>query len=82
LRYRQARAGSYRKKLIARPERRFLFRLARDLGRTVGELEATLSPHEFSEWIAVFAIEHKESERAEMARKAEAGMNARLTRGR
>ncbi len=82
MRHRQARAGKHRKKLIERPERRFLFRLARELHRTVGELEATLSPQEFSEWIAVFAIEHKEAERADMARRAEAGMNERLHRGR
>ena len=39
------------KKLIERPERRFLFKLALALGKTVGELEQLLSDRELEEWL-------------------------------
>jgi hypothetical protein len=48
------RAGDrHRKKLT--PQRRFLFRLALALGKTVGELEQTMSGVEMQEWMA-FAV--------------------------
>lgn len=37
--------------------RRFLFRLALSLGKTVAELERDLGPREFAEWIAYAQIE-------------------------
>jgi hypothetical protein len=37
---------------VNRPTRRFLFRLALLLGRTVGELECGMSSLELSEWLA------------------------------
>lgn len=40
------------KKLITDEKRRFLFKLAGHLGKTVGELEATMSASELSEWLA------------------------------
>ena len=45
------------KKLAERPERRARFRLAETLGRTVAELEQTLTYPEFLEWIAYFRLE-------------------------
>jgi hypothetical protein len=42
----------------------FTFRLARDLGMTVAELERRLSTREFAEWAAFYAAEGKEIEAA------------------
>ena len=55
-----------------------MFRLARELHMTVGELERTMSPGEFAEWIALWRIEAREDEEREMARRAQAGMERRL----
>ena len=44
-------------------ERVFLFRLAKDLGKTVSELEAELSTKEFVEWIAYYNAVAKAEER-------------------
>ena len=44
-------------------ERLFLFRLAKDLGKTVGELEAELSTREYVEWIAYYNAVAKAEER-------------------
>ena len=59
-----------------------MFRLARDLHMTVGEIERTMSPGEFAEWIALWRIEAREDEEREMARRAQQGMEQRLKRGR
>ena len=40
-----------------RTSRRFWFLLAVTLGSTVGELQARMGSHEFSEWQALFAVE-------------------------
>lgn len=45
------------KVLIRNPRRRFLFILARDLGKTVEEIDALVSPDEFNEWIAFYEID-------------------------
>jgi hypothetical protein len=45
------------KKLADRADRRARFRLALELGRTVAELEATLSMPEWIEWLAYFRQE-------------------------
>ena len=45
-------------------ERTFLFRLAKDLGMTVAELELRMSTHEFSEWAAYYHAESKAEEAA------------------
>jgi len=39
--------------------RYFLYRLARELGRTVAELEATMDAAEFVEWQAFYRVEHE-----------------------
>ena len=52
------------------PKRRFYFRLARDLGMTVGELLARMSSDELTEWIALYRIEHSEREQAAQRAKA------------
>jgi hypothetical protein len=44
-------------------ERVFTFRLARDLGMTVAELERRLSVREFAEWVAFYVAESREQER-------------------
>lgn len=45
----------------ASPERRALFGLALQLGRTVAELEATLSAQEFVQWLAWFEIREQKA---------------------
>ena len=45
-------------------ERAFTFRLARDLGMTVAELEHKMTTREFTEWIAFCSAEAKEEENA------------------
>lgn len=44
----------------------FLFRLALALGRTVKELELTLSGHELSEWQAFFRLDPFGEDRADL----------------
>ena len=59
-------------------ERVLTFRLARDLGMTVAELERRISYREWQEWAAFYEAEAKAREMAE--KKAEA--KARLRRRR
>ena len=54
------------------PERRFYFRLARDLGMTVAELLTRMSSTELTEWIALYRIEHSEREQAAERARAQA----------
>ncbi len=49
---------------------RFLYVLARDLGRTVGELMATMSAEELTYWRALYNLEAKERSGASRDRKA------------
>jgi hypothetical protein len=58
-------------------ERRFLFALARELGKTVGELLDTMDSSELVEWRVYFDLvdEHRKSE--ELAVKAAAGVEQR-----
>lgn len=46
---------------MARPERRFYFSLARELGLTVRQLLDNIDSHELSEWVAFFNIGNKKS---------------------
>jgi desulfoferrodoxin (superoxide reductase-like protein) len=55
-----------------------LFRLAREIGKTVGELERELSPEEFVEWVAVLTMESQELRERDMADRAQSGMRSRL----
>lgn len=50
-------------------ERAVLFRLARELGRTVAELEHTISEAEFGEWCAFYIGENAAHEHARIAAK-------------
>lgn len=59
-----------------------MFRLARELHMTVGEIERSMSPGEFAEWVALWRIEAREAEEADMARRAQQGMETRLRKGR
>jgi hypothetical protein len=59
-----------------------LFRLARELGRTVAEIEAQMTPEEFGEWVALWSIEAREADERQMAARAQAGMEQRLARAR
>jgi hypothetical protein len=43
--------------LIAQPQRRFYFFLARELGKTVDELLRSLSSRELTEWAAYYRLE-------------------------
>jgi len=56
-----------------RPERRFYFRLARDLSMTVQQMLESISSHEITEWIAYYILEAEDQEaankRAEMRGK-------------
>jgi len=44
------------------PERMFLFRLAKELGKTVWELCQSLDSYEITEWLAFFKVEREEAE--------------------
>jgi hypothetical protein len=44
------------------PERMFMFRLAKELGKTVRELGESLDSNEIAEWLAFFKVEREESE--------------------
>jgi hypothetical protein len=44
------------------PERMFMFRLAKELGKTVKELGESLDSNEIAEWLAFFKVEREESE--------------------
>ena len=44
------------------PERVFLFRLAKELGKTVKELGESLDSYEIAEWLAFFKVEREEAE--------------------
>lgn len=59
-----------------------LFRLARELGRTVAEIESQMSPEEFADWIALWSVEAREADERQMAARAQAGMEQRLARAR
>ena len=56
-----------------RPERRFYFRLARDLSMTVQQMLSNISSYEITEWIAYYILEAEDQEaankRAEMRSK-------------
>ena len=56
-----------------RPERRFYFRLARDLSMTVQQMLSNISSYEITEWIAYYILEAEAQEaankRAEMRGK-------------
>jgi hypothetical protein len=54
-------------KLRGRPERRFYFELARELGMTVAELLARISSRELTEWAVLYRIEAEEREAEEGA---------------
>lgn len=49
-----------------RPLRRFLFQLALALGKTVAELEETMSSRELTEWIAYNAVQPFGDTRADL----------------
>jgi hypothetical protein len=57
-----------------------LFRLAREIGRSVTEIESTMPPEEYREWIALFGVEAREREEAAMAARAQSDMQQRLAR--
>ena len=44
------------------PERIFVFRLAKELGKTVHQLLNELDSREIAEWLAFFKLEREESE--------------------
>lgn len=50
-------------------ERVFLFRLAKDLSMTVGDLEARMTTREFAEWAAYYAA-LRQAEEAEQKKAA------------
>ena len=52
--------------------RRFQFKLAERLGKTVGELMRTLSSREYAEWIALANLEYEERLRADMEARVSA----------
>ena len=54
------------------PELSFTFRLARDLSMTVGELNATMSSYEFTQWVTFYLWEQEERNKAQAIAEAEA----------
>lgn len=53
------------------PELAFTFRLARDLGMTVAELQATMSSYEYTQWATFYLWEQKEKNKAIALQQAE-----------
>ena len=47
------------------PERRFYFRLARELGMTVSELLNRMDSAELTEWVALYKLENEERAHAQ-----------------
>ena len=54
------------------PDLFFQFRLARDLGMTVGTLRTTMSNKEYLEWADFYIYENKEKNKAHAIAEAEA----------
>ena len=54
--------------MTTNPERVFLFRLARELGMTVGRLMQDADSREIAEWIAFFGFEAEEDKRKDEAK--------------
>jgi hypothetical protein len=73
--------GSGRSKKSLTPPRRFLFRLALALGKTVGELQSTLTVREFSEWLAFASDEPIGEMRADLRAGIVAATMARVMGG-
>ena len=70
-------------KFSRHPERRFYFRLARDLGGlTVGELLARISSAELTEWVAIYLLENEEAKQREVERQVKSGVRGQLSRPR
>ena len=59
------------------PDLAFTFRLARDLSMTVGELNATMSSYEYTQWVTFYLWEQEESNKAQALAQAEAQSKAR-----
>lgn len=55
---------------------RFLHRLARELGKTVGEIREGMSGAELLDWIALYAVELDEEQARELERDAMAKVRA------
>lgn len=55
---------------MERPERRFYFDLARELGMTVAELLSRISSAELTEWAGLYELERRERERAAQSQPA------------
>jgi len=54
------------------PDLFFQFRLARDLGMTVGTLRTTMSNNEYLQWANFYIYENKEKNKAHAIAEAEA----------
>lgn len=54
-----------------------MFRLARELKMTVGDLGARMDSRELSEWMAFFTIEAEEAKQDRLKRESEARLNRR-----
>lgn len=50
----------------SRPDLLFTFRLAERLGRTVAELEESMSNAEFMRWVALAGFDHLQQQREQM----------------
>ena len=50
--------GGRNKKLIARPDRQFMFRLAERLGKTVNEMLSQMDSRELTEWMVLENFEY------------------------
>lgn len=46
----------------SQPERVFIFRLAKELGKTVRQLLGELDSREIAEWLAFFKLEREETD--------------------
>jgi hypothetical protein len=67
---------------MARPERKFYFRLAAHLGMTVRELLSRLDSRELSEWIAYYNLDPFGEARADYRAAMLACLTANINRGK
>lgn len=67
---------------MAQPELRFRLLLARSLGRTVAELEASMTAEEYGDWCALYLIDPWGPERVDFGLGTVAATVANVHRGK
>ena len=63
--------------MMALPDQRFVFGLARQLGMTVDSMLKSMSSKELAEWKAYFILENESAQQQALAMRAEEGLKRR-----